>query len=235
MRIVICDDNKEISDEIKDILSLYYKKNKMELPEISIFNSGEKLLNDARKMDIVFLDIEMPGIDGILAGKKLIEKNKDVIVIIVTSYSEYIDDAMRINVFRYISKPIDDRRLIRNYKDALSAFSARKNQKIPIETGDKVLSCNSSDIIMLETFGRKTLIHTVNTTIATTTILQEWLHSLPSETFYQPHRSYIINMAHVLEFSHNEISLSNGNIAYLARRNYSEFKKKWLTYLSTIN
>lgn len=235
MRIVICDDNKKIVEEIAEILHSFYAKNKLLLPEIATFQSGETLLADKKPKDIVFLDIEMNGINGILVGKKLKEENRDIVIIVVTSFNEYIDDAMRINVFRYISKPIDENRLVRNFLDAISAYTVRKEQMISIETRDKVMSCATSDIIMLETSGRKTLIHTVNEVIVTTTIIQEWIARLPAISFYQPHRSYIINMAHVQEFTYNEIKMMDGSIAYLARRNYSDFKKRWLTYLSTIN
>lgn len=235
MRIIICDDDRKVAEEIAEIIHSYHEKNKLLLPEIALFYSGESLIADKKPKDIVFLDIEMMGINGILVGKKLAEENKDVIIIIVTSYNEYIDDAMRIKVFRYISKPIDNKRLIRNYMDALSAFLSRKEQMIPIETDDKMLSCCSSDIIMLKTDRRKTLIYTSNETIVSNTLLQEWISLLPSVSFYQPHRSYIINLSHVQDFTHDEIKMKDGSIAFLARRNYSDFKKKWLTYLSVIN
>ena len=64
----------------------------------------------------------MPGLDGIYVGNELKKKDKDIIIFIITSYSEYLDEAMRFHVFRYLSKPIDRQRLFRNLKDALDLY-----------------------------------------------------------------------------------------------------------------
>jgi two-component system LytT family response regulator len=56
----------------------------------------------------------MPGLDGIYVGNELKKKEKDIIIFIITSYSEYLDEAMRFHVFRYLSKPIDRQRLFRS-------------------------------------------------------------------------------------------------------------------------
>ncbi len=64
----------------------------------------------------------MPGLDGIYVGNELKKKDKDIIIFIITSYSEYLDEAMRFHVFRYLSNPIDRQRLFRNLKDALDLY-----------------------------------------------------------------------------------------------------------------
>ena len=96
------------------------------------------LLADAMDKDIVFLDIEMPGLNGIYVGNELKNKNPNIIIFIVTSYSEYLDDAMRFHVFRYLSKPVDPNRLFRNLKDAIELYNTTVT-KIPIETKKRSL------------------------------------------------------------------------------------------------
>ncbi|MCQ5300311.1 response regulator, partial [Blautia wexlerae] len=68
--------------------------------------------------DIVFLDIEMRGMYGIYVGNELKSEIRNVIIFVVTSYSEYLDEAMRFHVFRYLSKPLNNQRFLRNLKDA---------------------------------------------------------------------------------------------------------------------
>lgn len=111
MRIIICDDDIELTQELKKILVSFFQKNSLKLPEISIYNNGQDLLNDTGDKDIVFLDIEMPGMNGIYIGNELKQKNKNTIIFVVTSYSQYLDEAMRFNVFRYLSKPLDKQRI----------------------------------------------------------------------------------------------------------------------------
>lgn len=138
MRILICDDDLEIAEQLNDTLNLFFQNNSLKLPEIVIYDNGEDLLADSMDKDIVFLDIEMPGLNGIYVGNELKNKNPNIIIFIVTSYSEYLDDAMRFHVFRYLSKPVDPNRLFRNLKDAIELYNTTVT-KIPIETKKRSL------------------------------------------------------------------------------------------------
>ena len=131
MRILICDDDKNITTQLQRYIMDFFKNRKLESPEICCYHSGDALLSDAGSKDIVFLDIEMPGLNGIYVGKELKEKNKNTIIFIITSYVEYLDDAMRFHVFRYLSKPLDKQRLFQNMKDAIQLYNSI-NIKIPI-------------------------------------------------------------------------------------------------------
>ena len=86
---------------------------------MAAYTSGDDLLLKERYADIAFLDVEMPGRSGIHVGARLKEYNPKIKVFIVTSFPDYLDEAMRFQVFRYLSKPIDKSRLFRNLKDAV--------------------------------------------------------------------------------------------------------------------
>lgn len=102
MRILICDDDTLIIEQLKKYIESYFESNHLKCPELVSFTSGEALLTDKGEKDIVFLDIEMPGMNGIYVGNELKKANRNVIVFVVTSYSEYLDEAMRFHVFRYL-------------------------------------------------------------------------------------------------------------------------------------
>ena len=122
MRILICDDDLLIVEKLQKYLKSYFSHLHLRCPEIVCFSDGESLLADPGDKDILFLDIEMPGLDGIYVGNELKKKDKDIIIFIITSYSEYLDEAMLFHVFRYLSKPIDRQRLFRNLKNALDLY-----------------------------------------------------------------------------------------------------------------
>lgn len=122
MRILICDDDLLIVEKLQKYLKSYFSHLHLSCPEIVCFSDGESLLADPGDKDILFLDIEMPGLDGIYVGNELKKKDKDIIIFIITSYSEYLDEAMLFHVFRYLSKPIDRQRLFRNLKNALDLY-----------------------------------------------------------------------------------------------------------------
>ena len=133
MRILICDDDEFIINKLHKYIRSYFEHIHLKCPEITSFTNGEALLADSGDKDILFLDIEMPGMNGIYIGNEIKKRNKDTIIFIITSFSEYLDEAMRFHVFRYLSKPIDKQRLYRNLKDAIEMYHST-TAKIPIET-----------------------------------------------------------------------------------------------------
>ena len=98
MKILICDDDSSITQSLSLIIKTYFNKKKVNNLDIVTFNDGDSLLSDKSQKDIVFLDIEMPGFDGIYVGNELKKQNDSVIIFIVTSYLEYLDAAMRFHV-----------------------------------------------------------------------------------------------------------------------------------------
>ncbi|HIT89642.1 MAG TPA: response regulator transcription factor [Candidatus Merdenecus merdavium] len=233
MRILICDDDPLITENLSKLLIDYFKKNNLKNLEIETFYSGESLLSDTGDKDIVFLDIEMPGLNGIYVGKELKKQNESVIIFIVTSYIEYLDDAMRFHVFRYLSKPIDKQRLYRNMKDAISLYTSF-TKKLPIETKNGVHSVYSIELISIEAIGRKIIVHTTAADYESIHSMKYWIDMLPSQTFFQSHRSFIVNMFHITSFDHELIYLYNNQLtAYLTRRKYSSFKDTYLLYLES--
>lgn len=133
MRILICDDDALIIEQLQKYIKIFFENIGVKCPELICFSDGESLLADKGEKDILFLDVEMPGMNGIYVGKELKKKNENIIIFIVTSYSEYLDEAMRFHVFRYLSKPLDKQRFFRNMKDAVDLYNTM-TVKIPVET-----------------------------------------------------------------------------------------------------
>lgn len=233
MRIIICDDDVQIIKNLKSILVNYFKANSLKLPEIETYNNGEDLLNDKYSKDIVFLDIEMPDVSGIYVGNELKIQNRNTIIFIITSYLEYLDDAMKFNVFRYISKPLDKLRIYRNMNDALALYSESMHNVL-IETKNCSFTVSSNDIIFVEVLGHTLTVHTTLQDYISTKNMNYWKKMLDLPSFFTSHRSYHINMKYVTSFDHSTIHLYNDKYtAYLARRNYTLFKDSYLLYLES--
>jgi two-component system LytT family response regulator len=219
---------------MKKYIESFFVKYKIKLPDIVIYESGETLLADSGRADMVFLDIEMKGIDGIATGRELKKRNEKVIIFVVTSYAEYLDDAMRFHVFRYLSKPLDTRRLFRNLKDAIQLYST-SDIDVPIETRQGCYTVSSSDIVCVEAHERKVTVHTVTRDYDSIHPIQYWLERLPANMFFQTHRSFLVNMRHVSAFDHTLVDLCGGKFkAYLTRRKYRQFKEVYLMYLESV-
>lgn len=233
MRILICDDDALSIEKIQKLIRNYFRHIHKKCPEIICFNNGQDLLDDKGEKDIIFLDIEMPGMDGIYVGNELMKINKKTIIFVVTSFSEYLDDAMRFKVFRYLSKPIDKQRFYRNFEDAIDVYNS-SSTIILVEDKQGVHKLTASDIIAVEAQGRKVIVHTITEDYISIHSIQYWEDNLPKNTFFRTHRSFIVNFEHINDFDHAIIHMFNGRIdAYLTRRKYTEFKEHYFLYLES--
>lgn len=234
MRILLCDDEPVYMEQIQDYLSEFFKKNKLQEPEYAAFDSAEALMEDTGTGDIAFLDVEMPGISGIHVGEYLKNKNPNILIFIVTAYSDYLDEAMRFHVFRYLSKPVDKMRLFRNMKDALYQYNTSV-KKVAVETKDGVCSIFMTDIVCVETRDRKVFLHTIKGEFVSVRNMDYWLEQLDRGCFFRTHRSFIVNMKYVKEFDKTLVRFENSDlIAYLTRRKYKQFKDAYLLYMESV-
>lgn len=235
MRILFCDDDPQIAEQLQKLVVSFFQQIGAKAPECVIYQSGDALLASESRADIAFLDVEMPGISGIHVGAKLKERNPYIKIIIITSYSDYLDEAMRFQVFRYLSKPIDKNRLFRNLKDALYQYNM-DTKEYPIVTSDGVFVRRAEEIVCIESSFRKTLVYTTDQVFESTENLEYWHKLLTLPCFFNPHRSFIINMRFVNSILKDIIVLKyNGKEknAYLARRKFTEFKNAYLLYLES--
>jgi len=236
MRILFCDDNLEILNQLQKYVSEFFKELGGKQPEYAAYLNGDSLLRNEQFADIAFLDVEMPGRSGIHVGAKLKESNPRIKIFIVTSFPDYLDEAMRFQVFRYLSKPIDKNRLFRNLKDALYQYNI-DSQKISINTSSGLVVLPSDEIVCFESDQRKVLIYTTDEIIQTTDNIEYWRKTLSLPCFFSTYRSYIVNMKFVFKINKDSVELKYGDMsktAYLARRKYTEFKDTYLLYLESM-
>lgn len=236
MRIIFCDDDPGILTQLQRYVEEFFASFGGKSPEICIYNSGDKLIRcETNRADIAFLDVEMPGISGIHIGAKLKERNPKIKIFIVTAYPDYLDEAMRFQVFRYLSKPIDKTRLFRNLKDAVYAYNI-ETKEYPIATNDGVFTRRAEEIICVETSSRKTIVHTIDEDFISSNTIEYWRHTLTLPCFFSTHRSFIVNMRFVNNIGNDLVRLKCDKKqidAYLSRRKYTQFKDTYLIYMES--
>ena len=231
MRIAICDDEKNIRELIANKVVKQYPD-----AEIIFFQSGEELLLSDESIDILFLDIQMSGIDGMETARELRKKDKSVILIFVTAVEEYVFQAFDVGAFNYIVKPIDDRKFSDVLHRAVDEWSSQNiNEKEPEER--YVLINNSGvhtkvildEIVYAEVFNRKVVIHKLDGEIEYYGKMSD-LEALAGDSFFRPHRAYLINFKYVEKYDATTIYLERGTVL-MAKQNYPEFVKKYMKYI----
>lgn len=230
MEIAICDDEKEIREMLGEKVKMLY-------PDVTPFfySTGEELLSLDRQPDILFLDIQMPGKNGIEIAKELRRKWRDTILIFVTAIEEYVFQAFDVEAFHYLVKPFSDEKFHEVITRAVDHIHNRKCKKetepekyMMIHTSGNHVKVLVNDIVYVEVFNRKVMIHKVNETIEYYGKLSELAKNL-GEDFFRPHRAYLIHFKYVIKYDASSITMKNGT-ALMAKANFPEFVQKYLKY-----
>lgn len=228
MDIAVVDDEKIIREHIHEMI-----ENQKPDCNVACFASGEELLAAVKPFDIIFLDIQMDGMNGIEAAKEVREKNADTVLIFITGIKEYVFEALDIYAFHYLLKPVTEQKFTEVFEQAFREAGLRKmhqKKQLFIHTRNKGITIDTDNILYIESASRKVEIHTMQEVIAAYAALGE-LETQLGETFYRCHRGYLVNMAHIKEYKSDSITLMGGDTIYLTKKKYGEFVKAYMWYL----
>jgi len=230
--IFLCDDDSvqlnTLSSFIKTVCSDY---------DVNIVFAacGEDLLKKvcSTKPDIVFLDIEMEGINGIETGVKLREQFNDVIIVYITGYSNYALDAFRVKSFDYLIKPVTLNRFETLMKDIFVRLDEiktyrEKNKIFIISNKDAYIAIRYDDIICFEKVLRKIKVHTQKTSYEFYGTLAELIEKLDMNIFAQCHQRYIANINKIKKLKSDKISFHESNLEIPVSRKYKSCIRKAL-------
>ena len=157
MRIAVCDDEELFRIEFKSVLDKVLINAEY---DIDTFSGGSSLYEAFLKnpFDLVFLDIEMPGIDGITLAKRLRAVSENVQIVFLTSHIEYALEGYEVNALRYLVKPVDMNKL----SEVLKYIQDKKNnsRQIMIKQEGEDIVIDLSDIIYMESMDKNVRIVT---------------------------------------------------------------------------
>lgn len=228
MRIAICDDEKIFRAELQQQLETHYCSLDV---LITTYASGEALVHAMEKTiwDLVFLDIEMPGMDGLKAAKRIHEAMPGLPVIFLTSHTELAMAGYEVQAFRFLAKPIEQKKLA----EALQAFEKTilADSRIAImEEGVRhYLSCKNICYIKSENVYLK--IVTEQNSYLIRKKQKELLEELPQNLFLAVHRSYIVNLGCVTAFDGTKVSLKDGSSIPVSKSRCNDLKQQMLRYM----
>lgn len=228
MRIAVCDDEKQVRDSLCEIIKKEYPKAKT-----FVYCCGEELLAKKMQDDILFLDIQMPGINGMDVAKEIRIKNKDMIIIFITGIEGYVFGAFDVEAFHYLVKPFSESQFRKVLKNAVEKYQCiglenKDIRNVLIKTKGEHIKINTKDIIFAEVFNRKIIIHKTDEDIEYYGRMSE-LEKMVGSGFFRCHRSYLVNMNFVVKYNASMIYTEKGNVL-MAKQHYPEFVKAYLKY-----
>ncbi|MDE7184098.1 MAG: LytTR family DNA-binding domain-containing protein [Lachnospiraceae bacterium] len=183
--------------------------------------------------DIIFLDIQMTGINGIDTARAVRAMDEEAVLIFITAVKEYVFEAFDVAAFHYLVKPLEEQKFSEVFLRAASEVQKRQNaaeEMLVVKAGKSSIAVQKNSIYYVENKAKKLEIRTDKRVIEIYAVMSGIEQELGAG-FYRCHRGYLVNMAHIAEYDKNSITLTNGETIYLAKEKYSAFVKTYMRYL----
>lgn len=227
-KIAVCDDEQIFVDDVVKKL-----KEQSEQCEISEYISGEELLNSTLEFNMIFLDIEMTGINGINAAFTLRERGFDGMIIFLTSHTEFMPDAFKVKAFRFLDKPLDSEKFNEAFSEAKKEIINTEHILLADRSG-KTVYLKLTDIVYLEAYGDGTYIYSKTGNVYDTDKpLRHWKEQIGSEHFFQIHKSFIVSYMYVSDISKaGQVAMKGFKQPLdISRRNVVPFRNGFFDYI----
>lgn len=225
-RIAICDDIEAVATDLLSHVKTILMERKTEA-ECRIFFSGEDLLDCDDAFSIVFLDIEMPGMDGIEVGKELRKRNPDCKIIMVTVRIDRISEAFFFQAFRFVQKPFKDEEIREALFSAMDGTPGEKTLELYHERN--VCQIKQSEIRFIRAFNGYSEFMVGNKIFRKDASLSELEEELDPRIFFRIHRQYIVNFSWIDEIQ-GDVLLVRGVKLPISRRRRKDVEKEFIKF-----
>lgn len=230
LNIATCDDEKEITKALADIITDFFKNVNREC-NIEEFCNPQELIKKCHTYDIIFLDIQMEPFDGILTAKQIRKINQATLIIYITNYRQYNMRAFEVHAFSYLLKPVKEIEVIKILGEIFEYLDNKEKKNMVFICDEGVIRLRLDDIYYMEYEGRKLKIVSKDVCLHTNYSLKEMQQKLNKYCFEINHKSFLVNMWHIVKIKGFDIEMANGNIVPLAQKKAVIFKEKYGNFL----
>lgn len=238
MKVAICDDEKPIRD--------YIEKCVREVkPDACVlqYSDASDMVSASFDADILFLDIQMPGMDGMKAARILRTMGNKTIIVFVTAVEEYVFQAFDVGAVQYIVKPFDRSKLVETLKRAIDLAVERRsiedaltetkdsadNESFLIKSGGVNRKIILADISYAEVIEHRIILHMNDREQIEYYGKMSDLEKVAGDDFFRVHRAYLINLSCVKSYDAKTVTVQGEEIP-VARGKYQELVKSYLSY-----
>lgn len=240
IHIGICDDEEYYIDQLKKCVKEYEKESNITV-EIFIYHSGSELLNDIeekkKNLDVVFMDIDMPEINGIETVKRMRAINNRLIICFVTGYENYSFSAFQVDALGYTLKPAKYQDIAHFMEKALLFLQTEKEQKdnesryIQVNIKKEMMIIDIDKIIYIEKQRNQCLLICENMQVSCYETLEHLYQQLDPERFLYTNQGFIVNLTKVKEVTKSMVYLSDAMKVPVSRSKYKGVHDKYINRL----
>lgn len=228
LRIAVCDDDERVLCRTLDLLKHYER-----VPlQVDGYLSGEALLAAGKVYDILLLDIDMGGLDGIETARRIRAVDKEVKLIYITNYSDYTIFAFAVHAFAYLLKPVKKEELFAQLDEACLYGLSNSGPRLELMTKEGRVHIVPADILYFEYQDRQVSMYTMDRLWHLKQRITQVAQEFGQYGFAMPHKSFVVNLYAVQRIHGYEITLTDGTILPLSQKRSAQFRRELNEYLA---
>ncbi len=230
LHIAICDDEQYMLDKISTMAADFFRGKNMEIT-IAQFSNGEELLKYNRTIDILFLDIQMNGMDGMETARKLRRRKFKGFLIFITVLKEMVFQAFTVQAYDYLVKPIEEKHFEKTMERLLSSMQNASEASLLVQKGYESSIISFEDIVFCEIIDRKVYLHLASSEVVDFYERIENLETKLDDRFFRCHRSFLINLKYLKSYKNGTAYLEGGKEIPVSRLRSKRFSDVILQYM----
>ena len=234
IKIAFCDDDMEVLHQMNELLDRYRVERNEDIT-YAAFQSPFELLTEIEKgirPDILFLDVVMPGQNGMDVAKEIRQYDTNMRIIFLTSSPEFAVESYSVGAYFYQLKPIWEESFFRLMDAVLAECEKKKKNSLILRSKDGITRINLQQLEYCEVLGRKLLFHLENGAVLESAWSLDDLAGqlMQYSNFFRPHRSFLVNMEYIQNISSRSIKMVNDAEIPIPHGKCSEIKNTYMEY-----
>lgn len=234
IKIAFCDDDMEVLHQMNELLDRYRVERNEDIT-YAAFQSPFELLTEIEKgirPDILFLDVVMPGQNGMDVAKEIRQYDTNMKIIFLTSSPEFAVESYSVGAYFYQLKPIWEESFFRLMDAVLVECEKKKKNSLILRSKDGITRINLQQLEYCEVLGRKLLFHLENGAVLESAGSLDDLAGqlMQYSNFFRPHRSFLVNMEYIQNISSRSIKMVNDAEIPIPHGKCSEIKNTYMEY-----
>lgn len=234
IKIAFCDDDMEVLHQINELLDRYRVERNEDIT-YAAFQSPFELLTEIEKgirPDILFLDVVMPGQNGMDVAKEIRQYDTNMKIIFLTSSPEFAVESYSVGAYFYQLKPIWEESFFRLMDAVLAECEKKKKNSLILRSKDGITRIALQQLEYCEVLGRKLLFHLEDGAVLESAGSLDDLAGqlMQYSNFFRPHRSFLVNMEYIQNISSRSIKMVNDAEIPIPHGKCSEIKNTYMEY-----
>lgn len=234
IKIAFCDDDMEVLHQMNELLDRYRVERNEDIT-YAAFQSPFELLTEIEKgirPDILFLDVVMPGQNGMDVAKEIRQYDTNMKIIFLTSSPEFAVESYSVGAYFYQLKPIWEESFFRLMDAVLVECEKKKKNSLILRSKDGITRIDLQQLEYCEVLGRKLLFHLENGAVLESAGSLDDLAGqlMQYSDFFRPHRSFLVNMEYIQNISSRSIKMVNDAEIPIPHGKCSEIKNTYMEY-----